>query len=72
LQNSKPSPAAATPAGTPDVARQYRQASQRRFTDLVAEHRAKSDELAQLAAHQAQPGPPDPGLLAALPQLRSA
>jgi site-specific DNA recombinase len=35
----------------------------------VAEHRAKTDELAQLAGHQDQPGSPDPGLLAALPQL---
>jgi site-specific DNA recombinase len=53
----------------PDAARQHRQAIQRRFTLLVAEHRAKTGELAQLAAHQDQPGPPDPGLLAALPQL---
>ena len=30
---------------------------------------ATTDELAQLAAHQADLGPPGPGLLAALPQL---
>jgi site-specific DNA recombinase len=53
----------------PDAARQYRQAIQRRFTELVAEHRGKTGELAQLAAHQSHPGPPDPGLLAALPQV---
>jgi site-specific DNA recombinase len=35
----------------------------------LEEHRAKTGELAQLAAHQDQPGSPDPGLLAALPQL---
>jgi hypothetical protein len=53
----------------PDAARQYRQAIQRRFTELVAEHRAKTDELAQLADDSADAGSPDPGLLAALPQL---
>jgi hypothetical protein len=52
-----------------DAARQYRQAIQRRFTELVAEHRAKTDELAQLADDSADAGSPDPGLLAALPQL---
>lgn len=61
---------AGDPGGNdPGAARQYRQAIQHRFTELVAEHRAKTDELARLAAHQDQPGSPDPGLLAALPQL---
>jgi site-specific DNA recombinase len=62
-------PGADSGGDDPDAARQYRQAIQRRFTELVAEHRAKTGELAQLAAHQDQPGRPDPGLLAALPQL---
>jgi Recombinase len=63
-------PAIGDPGGDdPDAARQCRQAIQRRFTELVAEHRAKTGELAQLAAHQAASDPPDPGLLAALPQL---
>ncbi len=53
----------------PDAAHKYRQAIQRRFTELVAEHRARIGELVQLAAHQDQPGPPDPRLLATLPQL---
>src|SRR5262249_47799557 len=51
------------------AAREYRQAIQHRFTELVAEHRAMTDELARLAAHQDHPGSPDPGLLAVLPQL---
>ena len=55
--------------GDPDAAHEFRQAIQRRFTELVAEHRAKAAELAQLAEHQDQPGPPDLGLLAALSQL---
>jgi hypothetical protein len=63
-------PAGGDPGGNdPDAARQYRQAIQRRFTELVAEHRAKTGELALVAARQDQPGSPDPGLLAALPQL---
>jgi site-specific DNA recombinase len=63
-------PAADNSGGNdPDAAREYRQAIQRGFTELVAEHRAKTDELARVAAHQDQPGSPDPGLLAALPQL---
>jgi hypothetical protein len=41
----------------PDAAGQYRQAIKRRFTQLVAEHRAKTGELAQLAAHQARSRP---------------
>jgi site-specific DNA recombinase len=55
--------------GDPDAAREYRQAIQRGFTELVAEHRAKAAELARLAECQDQPDPPDPGLLAALSQL---
>jgi site-specific DNA recombinase len=63
-------PAADNSGGTdPDAAREYRRAIQRRFTELVAEHCAKTDELAQLADDRADSGSPDPGLLAALPQL---
>jgi Recombinase len=62
-------PVGGDPGDDPDAARQYRQAIQHRFTELVAEHRAKTDEFAQLAEHQDQPGSPDSGLLAALPEL---
>jgi len=56
--------------GDPDADREYRQAIQRRFTELVAEHRAKTAELARLAEHPAQPeAEGDPGLLQALPQI---
>ena len=55
--------------GDPDAGREYREAIQYRFTELVAEHRAKSAELARLADEPAEPGRGDPGLLQALPQL---
>ena len=37
-------------ADDPDADREYRQAIQQRFTELVADHRTKSAELAALSA----------------------
>jgi site-specific DNA recombinase len=59
-----------TPAGTtltPPVS--TGRPSSARSPNWSPEHRAKTGELARLAGHQSEPGPPDPGLLAALPQL---
>jgi site-specific DNA recombinase len=58
-----------TATGDPDADREYRQAIQQRFTELVAEHRAKSAELAKHENTALEPTQADPGLLDALPQL---
>ena len=55
--------------GNPETDQEYRQGIQRRFAELAAEHRARTEELAQLKA--ATPGhiPNDPDLLTGVPQL---
>jgi site-specific DNA recombinase len=55
--------------GDPGAGREYREAIQRRFTELVAEHRAKAAELARLTERPAEPATGDPDLLQALPQI---
>ena len=56
--------------GDPQTDQEYRQGIQRRFAELAAEHRARTEELTQLKA--AAPGHTnnDPDLLARVPQLR--
>ncbi len=55
--------------GDPQTDQEYRQGIQRRFAELAAEHRARTEELAQLKA--ATPGHTgnDPDLLTGVPQL---
>ena len=55
--------------GHPETDQEYRQDIQRRFAELAAEYRARTEELAQLKA--ATPGHPrnDPDLLTGVPQL---
>jgi len=55
--------------GDPETDQEYRQGIQRRFGELVADHRAHTEELAQLKA--ATPGHTrnDPDLLTGVPQL---
>jgi hypothetical protein len=55
--------------GDPQTDQEYRQGIQRRFAELAAEHRARTEELAQIKA--ATPGHTnnDPDLLTRVPQL---
>ena len=55
--------------GDPHTDQEYRQGIQRRFTELAADHRARTEELAQLKAATPVHIPNDPDLLAGVPQL---
>ena len=55
--------------GDPQTDQEYRQGIQRRFTELAAEHRARTEELAQLKAAAPEHPRNDPDLLTRVPQL---